>query len=574
MSRTNIKKNNIDPFLNKNVISNTENNLIKNILLDDLPLLPGINFYDKKDTDQIGSVIINAYYNIKVHLRKLEIIKTFIISIIKSNESYFKKISINKQVYNISERKLIIKFKDTFGQTFKQLNDIEEDIEHSNKLSESSNIAKLINRKKNYVKTSIKSYIDKSFGTNISSKKKDFPIFINQFIYNNYGLIDDNNEENPLFFIIFLKEYNGKNKLFFKTLFNKYVEIRKNLLKYLVDGNINYGILAFNFLFDLPYSKINTEIESNNKKNTNNNNNLNNYIVSNNNNISNSNTVNSDIKVKVGDIVRIKFDKKIMKNIKTRTWFEYISSWAKYLFGLIIKVGSIRSFSIDKFIDAFKVEPSKNEKDKKLDELANKILTGTIIKIDYDNPSKPYLIKFNIDVKNDDIFEKKYSEKDFEVLMKREKKLKLNQKISDNDLLYRNIIDKQTLKDNYLKNITKKYSELLESTDNFVGKISTQTFTLDDIIKNNIQVDYNLFDFIFNYVDPLLLNKVIDENYMIKDNISRHMDQFDLYYDQYIDWFNKLKGFTYNINNSDYKLNISDFERFFYKSLKDVTKNK
>jgi hypothetical protein len=45
-----------------------------------------------------------------------------------------------------------------------------------------------------------------------------------------------------------------------------------------------------------------------------------------------------------------------------------------------------------------------------------------------------------------------------------------------------------------------------------------------------------------------------------------------LYYDQYINWFNKLKGFTGDINNSNYGLNISDFERFFDKILKNVTK--
>ena len=111
----------------------------------------------------------------------------------------------------------------------------------------------------------------------------------------------------------------------------------------------------------------------------------------------------------------------------------------------------------------------------------------------------------------------------------------------------------------------------MESTKNFVGQNSTQSFSLNDIIKNNIEADYNIFDFIFNYVDPLLFDKVVDENYTIKDNISRRMDQFDLYYEQYINWFNELKGFTEEINKLNYGLNISDFQNFFDKILENVT---
>lgn len=599
MSKNNIKINNISPFLNRNVILNTENDLIKNILLNNLPLLPGINFYDKefningvsntinekppKKIDPIGSLIINAYYNIKVNLRKLELIKTFIISIIKCNENYFKKIIIYKQSYSILERKLIIKFKDTFNQTFKQMNDIEQDI----KLNEGSKIGKKIFSVKNYVNTSVTSYIDKSTGTNLSSKKKDFPMFVKNFIENKYGLIDKNNETAPFFFRIFLRTYNGKNKLFFKTLFNQYIQIRNNLLKYLVKDNINYGILAFSFVFDLPREKF-IEIESNNKKNTNTNNNLNNYIVLNNTNINNK------INIKVGDIVNINDDtiiniiidiivqdvKKYMKesgkiNISIDELHESINIILNNLLSnkndvLNINFNENNNISIYDLwnkIDDYVKNLLKNNNFLTLkDSLLKKFKKGTVIKIDYDNSAKPYLIRTEINTK-------KYSkeELDFDIdKLPKKKPKKLNQKISENDLLYRNVFDKQMFKDNYLKNINKKYSDLLESTKNFIGPISTQSFSLDDLIKNNIEADYNIFNFIFNYVDPLLFDKAVDENYLIKDNISSRMDQFDLYYDQYIDWFNKLKGITGDINNSNYGLNISDFERFFDKILKNV----
>ena len=129
-------------------------------------------------------------------------------------------------------------------------------------------------------------------------------------------------------------------------------------------------------------------------------------------------------------------------------------------------------------------------------------------------------------------------------------------------------------KNKYSTDINKKYLELLESTKKFVGEKFTHSFSLDDIIKNSIEADFNIFNFIFNYVDPLLFDKVVDENYLIKDNISRSIDQFDLYYEQYINWFNKLKGFTNNINQNNDGLNISDFERFFHKTLENVTEKK
>jgi hypothetical protein len=229
---------------------------------------------------------------------------------------------------------------------------------------------------------------------------------------------------------------------------------------------------------------------------------------------------------------------------------------------------TINIYDLPKEIDDYVRNFLKNDKSSPIKEsLLKKFKKGTVIKIDYDNSSKPYLIKTLLNTK-------KYSkeELDFDIDKLPDKKpKKLNQKISENDLLYRNVFDKQMFKDNYLKNINKKYSDLLESTKNFIGPISTQSFSLDDLIKNNIEADYNIFNFIFNYVDPLLFDKAVDENYLIKDNISSRMDQFDLYYDQYIDWFNKLKGFTGDIKNSNYGLNISDFGRFFDKILKNVT---
>jgi hypothetical protein len=521
----NIDLHNIKPFFNRKIISYPDDpdknnliDLIQNIITKELPLLPAINFVDSgisppffghtgstgstgpsiapaapatsagttgttgtaaPNIDNISSKIINSYYNIKVNLRKLEIIKNFILSIIDCNKFDIMQ-NIKKEKYNLNNNKLFFVFKKTYYDTFKQYNKIKQ--------------------KKNDL--------------NFRKKPKNFPVFVEKFIENKYGLIKDNYETIPLFLKIFQKEYNNKNKFFYKKLFNEYIDIRNKLINYLNINNNNYGILAFNFIFNIPKQKFITNTNSNSKKN--NKDNLNNYIIINNtkseinfNNNNYNNNYNNDIKV--GNYVYF-----IDKDPKSRTLNKKIVS---------------------------KINNSKKNDKYTLKNLSNKENNVT------------------------------YSRENFNYVKKRkEAKKTLDKKINENDLLYKNIFNQEYIKSKHLNNIIKLYSLLYNSSKLLYGNDIGESLPLYNIIKYSLENDFNIFNFIFNYVDPILLNNVIDTNYYIKENISHSIENFDSYYDKYIDWFNEFKYGIDVKEEGKNDTNISDFKSFFNIQLENMMK--
>jgi hypothetical protein len=468
----NINIHNIKPFFNKKIIDYNDDliELIKNVIKEGLPLLPSLNFNNfilsgisgtppsippgtttlymhpgtsppsvpsggiVPNVDNIGTQIINSYYYIKVNLRKLEIIKNFILSILESNK-YDLMQNIRKEKYKLNNNKLIIVFKKTYYDTFIQYNNIKKNI--------------------NNIK--------------FRNEIKNFPVFVTEFIKNNYGLLKDNTEKLPFFLKIFQKEYNNKNKNFYKKLFNKYIDIRNNLINYLNNNNNNYGILAFNFIFNLPKEKFINKLNSNNNKN--NKNNLNDYIIIDSNKSENNYDNNNNIKK--GNYVYLKnLSKRIVSNINYET---------------------------------------KNK--------------------------EKYTLKDSAGIEDGP-----YSINNFAYVKKRkEAKKTLDKKINGNDLLYKNIFDEEYFKKKHLNNINKLYLSLYSSSQSLFGNNIGESIPLYNIIKYSLLNDFNIFNFIFNYVDPLLINNVIDINYYLKANISHNIENLDSYYDQYIDWFNQFK---------------------------------
>ena len=196
----NLTSNNLSPFVSdktlkkkyfkfKDFISNETN---------PLPLIPGI-YFNNNEKDNIGSKIINNYYNIKIFMKNLLLIKTFILSILKvSGSNDLDKINISKEKYKLLKSDLIIPFNDTLSGTFKD---------------------------QDYFKKFIKLYQDQKYG-----------------IFKNFNL------EIPYFFQIFQVEYNNSPKTFFISLFKKYIDLRKKILSYIGE---NSGLLAFTSFFDL-----------------------------------------------------------------------------------------------------------------------------------------------------------------------------------------------------------------------------------------------------------------------------------------------------------------------------------
>ena len=208
----NLNKNNLSPFVSEKTVKKIKvkkdgKNIDKDFNFKDfisdgsnpLPLIPGIYFNSNIETDNIGSKIINNYYTIKICMKKLLIIKTFILSILKvSGSNDIDKINISKEKYKLLKSDLIIPFNDTLSGTFKD---------------------------QDYFKKFVKLYKDQKYG-----------------IFKNFNL------EIPYFFQIFQIEYNNVPKTFFISLFNKYITLRKKILSYISE---NFGLLAFESFFDL-----------------------------------------------------------------------------------------------------------------------------------------------------------------------------------------------------------------------------------------------------------------------------------------------------------------------------------
>jgi hypothetical protein len=114
----NLTKSNLSPFVNERVVKDlklkTGNTIIdKKFNFKDfisnksnpLPLIPGIYFNNSEDNikeDNIGSKIINNYYTIKICMKKLLIIKTFILSILDvSGSNDLDKINISREKYKL-----------------------------------------------------------------------------------------------------------------------------------------------------------------------------------------------------------------------------------------------------------------------------------------------------------------------------------------------------------------------------------------------------------------------------------------------------------------------------------------
>ena len=108
----NLTSNNLSPFVSEKTlkelkVKNGNKNIYKKFNFKDfisnennpLPLIPGIYFNSDNDIkkDNIGSKIINNYYNIKICMKKLLLIKTFILSILEvSGSNDIDKINISK----------------------------------------------------------------------------------------------------------------------------------------------------------------------------------------------------------------------------------------------------------------------------------------------------------------------------------------------------------------------------------------------------------------------------------------------------------------------------------------------
>ncbi len=131
------------------------------------------------------------------------------------------------------------------------------------------------------------------------------------------------------------------------------------------------------------------------------------------------------------------------------------------------------------------------------------------------------------------------------------------------NLIYSTMISQDHIKKKYEKNIYQIYKELLESIDNNVG--SNANYNLYDIVIQNMGLDYNMINFIFNYVDNNLFIKAVETDYSIKDYINGKFNGIDLFYEKYVEWYNKttILGYTPQKTPAENTEKYDNFQPFY-----------
>ena len=541
-----LNQENLKPFINRRVINSFN---FKELIVQNtdktklLPLIPSIYFKTVVD-DNIGSRIINNYYNIKFNLKKLNIIKNFIISILESSKYDLEKITISREKYKLFTENLFFNSPDDTNNFLKSLDTF----------------------------------------VNLDN----FKDFVKKYSDNKYGLFKKNLlKDVPNFFKIFQKEYqnNPDSKTYFIKLFKKYIAVRNLLIEYIEN---NCGILAFSFLFDLSNTQFFAKMKAIEKKKLNDkkkNNNktlpYNNFILYNKNSLKNN-----EFDFKIGDVLTkdssANFDVKYgFTNVKSYSIesidFNSLTPYTlkitfttsvnpptsinitKNELNTYFKSKKIYNFEIGNFLKKSSVNPFFDVKYK----LKN-VKSYIIYNIDFRNsPIKPYTIQIvsndpTIPIKFINIDEKELNDY-FNIIEKINKNL-VN-KIHSFDLLYVNVANQQYYKNEYNNNINMYYFNLTKSLNNYVGNGFSNN--LYHVLVNEIEADFNMIHFIFHYTDQILFSKVVDLQLMAKNYILTRINNFEKYYDAYMEWYELFIGLKERVTFDYDATPDSNFKLFF-----------
>jgi len=205
-------------------------------------------------------------------------------------------------------------------------------------------------------------------------------------------------------------------------------------------------------------------------------------------------------------------------------------------------------FNLDKRIEQF----DKNKKNK-INKINKKINKSNNINYSKYKTSSNGVNNGNLSINNQILTSKKYN---------------FDHKINEYNLLYSTNINKsQLLKLEHNQKILNLFKNAHDSLNNI---FNINNINLCDFIINNLEYDFNILKFIFNYVQPELFNNFIDNDQKIKNYIFKKMGVFDVYYDLYIIWWEKLAGISTTLPPPSGNINLSDFKSFFDQQLQQI----
>ena len=148
------------------------------------------------------------------------------------------------------------------------------------------------------------------------------------------------------------------------------------------------------------------------------------------------------------------------------------------------------------------------------------------------------------------------------------KKSTLQTKIHKSNLLYLENNDANYYINLHKNKLTNIYTNIISSKNNSLDNGSS--YDLYNITINLLELEFNIIKFIFNYIDETIFNNFIDIHIKIKQYIYEKINTFNVYYEPYIEWYNRvileLSGSLIGINTSE----VENFKDFFNKIILKV----
>ena len=148
-------------------------------------------------------------------------------------------------------------------------------------------------------------------------------------------------------------------------------------------------------------------------------------------------------------------------------------------------------------------------------------------------------------------------------------KYTLDSKVNKYNKLYvLNFYDNNSYKLRHKTNMNNLFKNFHESLMFFVGNKSKNN--LYNVCYYDIETDFYLLKFLYSYVSVDLFNKCIDLNFKIKSKIYKSINIFDVYYEQYINWWKQLSGKQIgNSNSKSIGMNVN-FDTFLNQQMKKI----
>ena len=145
---------------------------------------------------------------------------------------------------------------------------------------------------------------------------------------------------------------------------------------------------------------------------------------------------------------------------------------------------------------------------------------------------------------------------------------KLQDKIEKFNALYTEINNMEYYINEHNTRLTNIYNNIITAINNSFN--DDASYDLYNITVNLLEIDFNLIKFIFYYIDQAIFNNFILTHIKIKNYIYDKINTFSMYYEDYIDWYNKLLGVNQIDSDTNTHLKKMTFQTTYNRIMEEL----